>query len=52
MTARQAEPLPECLGCSRPTRRITYAANGGLCTDCSTGLAQARRGRYVPRGTR
>lgn len=37
MTARWAqvsEALPECMGCEMPTRRATWTANGGLCSDC------------------
>jgi hypothetical protein len=49
VSVRLADPLPECLGCSRPTRRATWTANGGLCTDCQTGLVEARSARYTTR---
>jgi hypothetical protein len=35
------QPLPECLLCERPTVRNTWTANGGLCTDCHTGVRRA-----------
>jgi hypothetical protein len=35
-----ADPLPECLGCDQPTRRTTWTANGGLCSEC---IAATRR---------
>lgn len=41
MTARLqlvSEPLPECFLCEQPTRRQTWTANGGLCTDCASGV--------------
>lgn len=28
--------LPECLGCSRPTRRATFQRLGGYCSTCHT----------------
>jgi hypothetical protein len=28
------QPLPECIGCERPTRRRTWRSNGGYCTTC------------------
>lgn len=43
MTARMAEPLPECLSCERPTARRVHEATGGLCSDCHTQRLQARR---------
>lgn len=47
MTAHLAEPLPECLHCERPTRRLAWTGNGGLCTDCVQSLTRARLGRYA-----
>lgn len=32
---RIARPLPECGSCEQPTKRATWLANGGLCTDCA-----------------
>jgi hypothetical protein len=32
------QPLPECLLCELPTRRATWTANGGLCSDCAGGM--------------
>ena len=43
MTARlHSEPLPECPGCDRPTRRATYDSNGGLCSDCRADVEYGR----------
>jgi hypothetical protein len=30
----QPRPLPECRLCQQPTKRRTWRANDGLCTDC------------------
>lgn len=35
MTIRQAQSLPECSDCGRPTSRAAHAAHGGLCTACA-----------------
>lgn len=31
-------PLPECQLCERPTRRATWEANAGLCSECSDAI--------------
>lgn len=41
MTARLAEPLPECVLCERPTRRDVWTGSGGLCTACGDALRRA-----------
>jgi hypothetical protein len=40
MTARTAEPLPECMapGCGMPTKRAVFLETGGLCTLCASTL--------------
>lgn len=38
-----ARPLPECRLCEIPTARATWLANGGLCTECTDGLAATVR---------
>ena len=43
MTARTAEPLPECELCEQPTHRATWEDNGRLCTQCSRGIADTVR---------
>lgn len=45
--AVQAESLPECTGCGRPTRRDVWA-NGGTCSECAEAirLAEALRPRH------
>jgi hypothetical protein len=48
VTAQQAPALPECSLCERPTRRATWEANGGLCSDCLVGAVLLR----TPRTTR
>jgi hypothetical protein len=48
MAAQQAEPLPECRGCEAPTKRETWAGNGGLCTPC--GAALRREAALASRG--
>lgn len=35
-----AEPLPECLGCERPTKRKVWDALHGLCSDCHVSSVQ------------
>ena len=35
MAAQQAEPLPECSSCGRPTRRAVWDNTGGTCTACT-----------------
>ena len=47
MTAQEAQPLPECLGCEKPTRRDVYGANHGLCSSCRADLVDLRQGRYI-----
>jgi hypothetical protein len=42
-TLQVVPPLPECNLCERPTARTAHEANGGLCTECATGLAQTVR---------
>lgn len=34
MIVDKPRPLPECRLCQTPTRRRTYRANDGLCSDC------------------
>lgn len=43
MTARVAEPLPECALCETPTKREVWETNGQLCTRCSQGIADTVR---------
>jgi hypothetical protein len=45
MTARTAQPLPECRapGCEKPVKRDVWEANGGLCTPCADSIAQTVR---------
>lgn len=43
MTARTAEPLPECRMCEIPTARAAWKANGELCTACANGVAATVR---------
>lgn len=43
MTARIAEPLPECDLCEAPTKREVWEENGRLCTRCSKGIADTVR---------
>lgn len=43
MTARTAEPLPECELCEKPTLRSAWEENGRLCTACSRGIADTVR---------
>jgi hypothetical protein len=38
MTARTAQPLPECGDCGRPMRRERHAETGGYCADCRPNL--------------
>lgn len=45
------EPLPECVMCERPTRRDTFDRLGGLCSDCTAGIAAITIG-MGPRGAR
>jgi hypothetical protein len=43
VTARTAEPLPECELCATPTRRDVHERNKGLCTGCTAGVADTVR---------
>lgn len=43
MSARTADPLPECALCELPTARAVWEANGGLCSDCTRGIADTVR---------
>jgi len=36
MPPRGWRPLPDCLGCGRPTRRSAHQRNGGYCSTCRT----------------
>lgn len=47
MSAHLAEPLPECLGCEKPTRRDAYAGNGGLCSSCRDQYGSPMNARYA-----
>lgn len=43
MTIRIGQPLPECAGCHRPTKRATFDRTHGLCSDCAGELEQTAR---------
>jgi hypothetical protein len=43
VTARVADPLPECALCENPVLRQAHTANGGLCTPCATRIAATVR---------
>jgi hypothetical protein len=44
--SRGWRPLPECLACEAPTRRVTWAALGGRCSRChAAGAAITRSDR-------
>lgn len=45
-----ARPLPECKLCETPTRRDTWLARGGLCTDCTNLADQTVRMARLPPG--
>ena len=47
MSARTAEPLPECLLCETPTQREAHERNGGLCTPCLTSAVQLKTRRSL-----
>lgn len=40
---RVAEPLPECRLCERPTQRAAWEANGELCSECGSVIADTVR---------
>lgn len=46
---RVAEPLPECELCGAPTKREAHERNGGLCSPCTTGIADTVR-MLIPAG--
>jgi hypothetical protein len=43
VTAKTAQPLPECRMCEAPTKRDHWEANGELCTPCADGIAKTVR---------